>query len=308
MHLFPHPIASWKDWSQLYQSIPSFTPLAEHILQKEGLPVAPLEHLTPGTNAVFRVGDYVLKIFAPPESGFNLTLDDLKTELFSMQRAEKLGVHAPKLIAKGMIDDKYKFAYMIMEYIEGIEFARAVKTMTDEEKFKFGRTLRSITDTMNTPCEAFNAIDVIHDKSRQWRWDKFPEQFRKERLAYIKAHEFGERVFVHGDIGGDNMILSTDGEIYVIDFADAVLAPIEYEHELIAIDVFQFDPALLHGFFGNYTINELAELCFNGVLIHDFGGDTIEEHIGKPSELHCLDDLRKRLKQKLDDKVRGAFA
>jgi len=303
MHLFPHPIASWKDWSRLYQSIPAFTPLAEYILQKEGLPVVPLEHLIPGTNAVFRAGEVVLKIYAPPESGFNEP-DELQTEIFAMRRAGQLGIHAPRLLAQGVVDDKYIFAYMIMEFIEGIEFAQAVKTMTDEEKFRFGRALRSITDTMNTPCEAFNGIDAIHDKSRQWRWDKFPEQFRKERLAYIKAHEFGERVFVHGDIGGDNMILSADGEIYVIDFADAVLAPIEYEHELIAIDVFQFDPALLHGFFGNYTINELAELCFNGVLIHDFGGDTIEEHIGKPSEFQCLEALR----QKIYDKVRGAFA
>jgi len=306
MILFTRPIASWRGWSKIYQSIPAFTPLAEHILRREGLPVLPLEHLTPGTNAVFRAGGYVLKIFAPPESGFNQG-EDLQTELFAMRRANQLGIAAPKLVAEGFVDDAYRFAYMIMEFIEGIEFSQAVKSMSDSEKFAFARKLRAVTDKMNTPCDPFNGIDVIHDKSRQRRWDKFPEQFRKERLTYKEAHEFGEKVFVHGDIGGDNMILSTNGELYLIDFADAVMAPIEYEHELVAIDVFEFDPALLHGFFGSYTTSELAELCFNGVLIHDFGGDTITEHIGRPSEFQCLDDLRKRLKQKIDDKAKGAF-
>ncbi|MCL2298795.1 MAG: aminoglycoside phosphotransferase family protein [Firmicutes bacterium] len=247
----------------------------------------------------------MLKIYAPPESGFT---DELQTEIFALRRAERLGVHAPRLIAEGRVHDKYDFDYMVMEFIEGIEFCEAVKTMTEEERFGFGRTLRAVTGKMNTPCEAFNGIDVIHDKNRQWRWGKFPEQFKKERLAYKNAHEFGEKVFVHADIGSDNMILSTDGELYIIDFADAVMAPIEYEHALVAIDVFEFDPALLHGFFGNYTASGLAELCFNGLLIHDFGGDTIEEHIGKPSEFQCLDDLRTRLKQKIDEKAKGAFA
>ena len=307
MSLFTESITSWHDWGKVYQSIPAFTPLAAHILRREGLPVVPLGPLSPGTNAVFRAGDVVLKIFAPPESGFNAP-DELQTEIFATRRAGQLGLNAPKLIAGGVVHDKYKFDYMVMEFIEGVEFCEAVKTMTDDEKLAFAQKLRAVTDRMNTPCETFNGIDVIHDKSRQWRWDKFPEQFKKERLAYKKAHEFGEKVFVHGDIGGDNMIISTNGEIYLIDFADAVMAPIEYEHELVAIDVFEFDPALLHGFFGNYTTSGLVELCFNGLLIHDFGGDTIEEHIGKPSEFQCLDDLRKRLKQKIDEKVEGAFA
>ena len=297
-NLFTTQIKNWQDWGAVFQSIRAFAPLVGHILEKENLPFAEIENLTPGTNAVFKAGAYVVKIFAPAESGLDQTLD-LITELFSTRRANALGISAPKLIADGFVEDKYRFAYMITEYIDGVEFSEAVKIMTDDEKILFGQNLRRICDTMNMPCKPFNAIDVINGEERQWRWNKYPERFKAERLAYIKTHDFGEKVFVHGDIGGDNIIISKQGEIYIIDFADAVLAPICYEHELVAVDVFTFDPLLINGFFGGDAIGSLAELCFDGLLIHDFGADTIAEHIGKPQELQNLDELRKRLQQKI---------
>ena len=147
----------------------------------------------------------------------------------------------------------------------------------------------------------FNDIDIINDKDRQIRWEIYPESFKKERVEYIKGHNFGDKVFVHGDICDDNIIISANGELNMIDFADAVLAPIEYEHELVAIDVFKFETALLRGFFGNYTTEWLSELCFNGLLIHDFGSDTIKEHIGEPCKFQCLDDLRKSITEKIEN-------
>lgn len=298
MNLFTGPIACQQDWGKVYQSIPAFTPLAEHILRKEHLPVVPLGPLSPGTNAVFRAGEVVLKIFAPPESGFNEP-DELQTEIFASRRAEKLGLNAPKLIAEGIIEDKYNFAYMIMEYVPGVEFYEAIKAMTWAEKIAIAQKLRAATDKMNTPCEAFNTIDAIHDRSRWTRWEKFPERLQQERAAWIAAHAFGEFVFCHGDLCGDNIIISPRGEITIIDFADALLAPLSYEHALVAAD-FEYDPALMRGYFGDEPPEKLAERCFEGTLIHDFGGD----YIKPPEEIGCLEALRRRLYQKIE----GAFA
>ncbi|MDR2687538.1 MAG: aminoglycoside phosphotransferase family protein [Oscillospiraceae bacterium] len=302
MNFFTHPIASRRDWSKVYQSIPAFTPLAEYILRGEGLPVVPLEHLTPGTNAVFRTGGYVLKIFAPPESGFNLTFEDMRTEAFALRRAERLGVCAPKLIAQGCVEDKYSFAYMIMEFIPGIEFTEAVKAMTDAEKLAIGQKLRAVTDRMNTPCAPFNSVDALHDKTRWAHWDAFPKRFQEERAAWIDSHGFGEFVFVHGDLGEDNILISPDGELCIIDFADALLAPVGYEHALLAAE-FDFDSALMRGYFGDEPPEALAERCFAGTLIHHFGGDIVADRIAPPSEIHSLEELRRRVHQK----VEGAF-
>jgi len=298
MNLFKAKINNWDDWGKVYQSIPDFAPLAEYILQKENLPAAKLEHLTPGTNAVFRAGDYVIKMYAPPESGLDQSLD-LQSELFSVRRANALGVLTPRLVAEGFVEDKYRFAYLIMEYIEGEEFCEAVKKMTEGEKITAGRKLREITDRLNTPCEAFNGIDAINNKDRWERWNRYPESFKAEREAYIKTHSFGEKVFVHGDLCGDNILISPEGEFYIIDFADSLLAPAVYEHALMVF-VFKFDLALLLGYFGDYNAAKLVEICFNGLLIHDFGGDIAAERLGEPAEFKCLEDLRKMLREKID--------
>ena len=69
--LFAHTIQSWEDWADVYQSIPAFTPLIQEIFRREGLPFSPLSPLTPGTNAVFRSGELVVKVFFPRESGLD---------------------------------------------------------------------------------------------------------------------------------------------------------------------------------------------------------------------------------------------
>lgn len=298
MHLFNEQINNWSDWGRVFQSIPAFTPLIKHILLRGRLPLAKPKNLIPGTNAVFKTGRYVVKIFAPPESGIDQSLD-LQTELFAIRRANDTGVSAPKLIAHGSVEDRYRFAYMITEYIDGIEFSDAVIKMTGDEKIEVGRRLRAITDKMNTPCEPFNDIDVINDVGRYRRWNKYSERFRLQRLEYIKSCKYAGKVFVHGDLCGDNILLTPQGELFVIDFADAVLAPVIYEHALVAVELFDLDPFLLRGYFGNCSAYELTQVCFDGLLIHDFGGDIIENHIGKAEDFYGLDDLRDKLAHKI---------
>ena len=217
--LFTEQINNWDDWGNIFQSIPAFTSLVNHILKAKSLPASEIENLTPGTNAVFKTGRYVVKIYAPAESGIDQTLD-MHTELFASARANRIGVSAPRLTAHGFVQDKYRFAYMITEYVEGVALADAVNAMSDAEKIEIGRRLRIVTDKMNTVCESFNGIDV---------------------------------------------------------------------------ELFDLDPVLLRGYFGNYTADSLTDLCFNGLLIHDFGGDIVAQHIGIPEEIPSINAMQERL-------------
>ena len=79
---FTETIQNWQDWAAVFQSISVFEPLIRAILQKEKLPLGKVTQLTPGTNAVFRVEQLVIKIYAPKESGMDQTSDQ-KTELFA---------------------------------------------------------------------------------------------------------------------------------------------------------------------------------------------------------------------------------
>ena len=293
-YLFQKTIHNFSSWEQVFQSIEAWESLINFILKKEKLPVSKIENLEPGSNAVFKSGGYVVKIFAPKESELD-GCGDYQSELFALSFAQSLGVSVPKLIANGEIEDKYNFRYMIMEYIEGISFEEASAKFTVEDKFAFAKKMRKITDLLNKPREPFNGIDVIHDESRYKRWDKFSQRFKKERVEYVRSHDFGANVFVHGDLCSDNVLLDNNGSIFIIDFADSVAAPQVYERAHLAGELFKFEKPYLHGYFGEYQTDELTDLCFDGLLIHDFGGDIVAANVATPRELNCLSNLRDKI-------------
>jgi serine/threonine protein kinase len=293
-NVFKGNIYDWTSWARIFQSVEAWEPLIHFIMEKEKLPVSKIENLEPGTNAVFRTQNHVVKIFAPKESGADCGRD-YKTEIFALSSARSMGVSVPKLIACGEIEDKYIFNYMIMEYIEGVIFTEASVKFTADDKFSFAKSLREITDLFNKSCEPFNGIDVIHDQNRYKRWNNFSERFKKERLEYLNSHHFGENVFVHGDLCADNILLDKKGKIYIIDFADSVMAPLVYEHAHLAGELFKFDKSYLHGYFGEYRTEEFTDLCFDGLLIHDFGGGIIAHNIAAPEEIDSIWDLRDTL-------------
>jgi len=295
-NIFKTEIDGWDTWCKIYHTIEVWEPLVNFILEKENLPVSKIENLSPGTNAVFKSGDYVVKIFAPIESGLDGGRD-FETEKFSLSFACSHGVTVPRLVACGEINDKYDFSYMVMDYIDGVDFNEYSENFTDDDKFAFAKRLREITDRMNKPCEDFNGIDVIFDKDRHKRWENYSENFKRERLEYLKNHDFGEKVFIHGDLCGDNFVIDKKGGIYIIDFADAVMSPVCYEHAHIAGALFNYDKSYLRGYFGDYKIDELVDICFDGILIHNFGGEFITwGKMGKKvEEIDCLADLRDKL-------------
>jgi len=297
-NIFTTEIDGWKTWCKIFHSIEVWKPLINFILKKESLPVSEIEELAPGTNAVFKVGGYVVKIFTPKESGLDGERD-YKTEKYALDFAYSHGVTVPKLIAFGEIKDKYDFYYMIMDYIDGVDFNIYSAKFTDEDKFEFGKRLRKITDAINKPCEDFNGIDVIRDEGRYERWKKYSEKFKAKRLEYLRSHDFGEKVFVHGDLCYDNFVIDKRGGVYILDFADAVMAPVCYEHAHLVFELFAFDKAYLRGFFGEYDAERLADVCFDGILIHDFGGSIVGDVIDKSREIDCLDDLREKIWERL---------
>ena len=293
-YLFNGEICGWDSWGRIFQSVEAWEKLVNFIFKRESLPVSKIENLAPGTNAVFKSGKYIVKIFAPKESGQD-GYKDYKSEIFALSFAQSLGILVSNLVAGGVINDKYCFSYMVTEYIDGVDFHEASAKFTNDEKVSFAKRMRQITDTLNVPCRIFNGIDVVHDKSRHKRWDKYSQKFKMERLEYLNNHDFGKRVFVHGDLCYDNLLIDKNGNIYIIDFADSVIAPRSYEHAHLASVLFNFDKPYLRGYFGDYKTDALACLCFDGLLIHDFGGDIVGESIAAPDEITCLQDLKCKL-------------
>lgn len=305
MSLFIHKINDWTSWSNVFQSIEAFTALIRYIYEKENLPFEQLENLKPGTNAVFKVGNTVCKVFAPKESGMD-SQSDYDTEMFGLIRANLLGISAPKLIASGNIHDRYDFLYFIMEYIDGKSLGDIEGGLTNLEKEEIGVKLRKITDKLNTPCERFNKWDVVERELSNKRWHRLSNSFNEERRAYLHKLQIYKKVYIHGDLNPDNVLLDSNRNLFIIDFADALLAPAEYE--LVALcGLFDYSSVYMRGYFGkDYKPKEISKKYFNGILMHDFGADIILNNFGTSDELISLDILEKRIYEVIEN-GKGGF-
>ena len=296
-YLFNYSIASWADWGRVFNSPDAFAPLCKYIFDRERLAFCPPEKLTPGTNAVFRMGRLVIKIYAPIESGIDC-VSDMSTELFAERFAREHDVPTPRILASGEVNDRYRFVYIVSEYIDGCDFDSYI-SRHPEKKRALAASLRELTDRMNQPAPDFNSVDIINDPERSRRWDCFTDSFRADRCAYIDRLDTSARVFVHGDLNADNILVDRDGSLRVIDFADAVKAPRFYEQALIATELFRLEGDLISGYFGDMSPESLAQMIVDGLLIHDFGGDIVRQRIVPQSELESVDDLYTHILSKL---------
>lgn len=273
---FHEAIESWADWGRVYQSIPSFSPLAEEIYRREGLPFSPLQSLTPGTSAVFRVGNTVVKIFFPKESGLDPS-PDFHNEAAVCKRLTETGIPTPPLLAGGIIPDKYDFPYLITEYVEGQEAGDWLTAASTGQKEQFAQKLRKILCKLNQPADGVvEPIDLLKRALENPRLEKLPRSMAEALHSRAKTLDLSQRVLVHGDLTGENLLVKESGALFVIDCADACLAPAWYELAPIVFELFRCDPVLLRAFAGKQK-EDFTELVLNALSIHQFGAELLQE-------------------------------
>jgi thiamine kinase-like enzyme len=277
IYLFSEAIRDEKAWGDIHKRKDVFEPLILEIYKRERLPFAEISNIGQSTNAVFKVGNSIIKIYSPHDPSF--TKRCYKSEIFGLKRALSLGLPAAKLLASGIIHDKYSFRYIISEFIDGVNLSEIFGAMDSDNKYLLGRKLRGITDNLNTPCKPFNDIDypdgAISDGYNGWLSDLgFRENFINDRNKHIKSLEITKKdlVFCHGDIGLVNMIHGLHDEIYIIDYANSCLAPVCVDHAYMAYWTV-FDKSFLRGYFGEITTDELIDICVNGFLLSVLGMD-----------------------------------
>ncbi len=294
MPLFEHTITTLDEWAEIFQNVEAFEPLVRHILDLHALSQTEITNTTPGSHAVFRVGAYIVKIFAPDTFGWPCESDFL-TEISTMQHANRLGIAVPELVAHGRIYDKYEFRYLIQTFVHGTEFGK--KELSPDEKRNVGKQLRRLCDKMNVPCAPFNDYDFLEGARTCPKWERFPESFRRERLEYLRTYSRDEAVYVHGDIHIDNAIYGEDGQVWILDFADSVSAPVEYEYAALFPGLFRLRSPYFDGFYGagQWTAEGIADVLVRGLCIHKFGAEIIRDIAGDCAEIVSLAALKQVL-------------
>ena len=276
MCLFKGRIQNWDDWSKVYMDVELFRPLIEYIAKKHAIEYEEIIPQGFSTNAVFKVGKYIIKLFAPPSSGAN-TVSDYTAESSAIARALVEGVLVPKLLYRGLIESTYPFYYMVFQYIEGFEARKILKNYTIDEKADFVKQIKTMLKAINQkPFETDFSQNIKTRYNMMQKWHRFNVIIQEQVKTMIATLDLGEQVYVHGDITGDNIIIDVYHQAYLIDFADSTIAPYYYEYPSIIFDLFNFDKTLIHLLIKNTDFNTFIEVLYKGTLLHEFGAHFVE--------------------------------
>jgi len=284
----------WKKWGHIFQDIDYFRPLIEEIFKNEDLgDIEKISNVTPGTNAVFKVNNYVVKIFVPNEVK-PWKEDDFKNEKENIKRAIERGINTPKLIGEGFIENKYIWNYLIFEYIDAKEVKDKIIHFTINDKVLFAKELRKIVDTFNVePKKEYNNGYVRDRVIFGQRWSGAKDKVKRELESYLNSIKLTGSVYVHGDLTSENVMVDAEKNVYIIDFADSAVAPYYYEYPPILFDLFNYDKVMIDNFFDNRDLEDIIEDTYNGVLIHDYGVHFIKDMLMKyeNKKLEDMDSL-----------------
>lgn len=300
MYLFQETIESWEDWSRVFQSAPAFEPLVREIFHREGLPFSRLRNMTPGTNAVFRVEDLVVKVFFPKESGLDPT-QDFENESAVCQRLTELKLPIPRLLSRGEIEDKYRFYYLIEEFAQGVEAGNWLPAAQPAEKRALVNRLKIILPQINRPAAGLIApVDLRERALNNPRLKKLPFQLEQELKTRARMADLTQPVLVHGDLTGENLLVDKNGKLTILDWADACLAPFWYEYGPLVFELFKCDPILLKEFAGKNP-ETFAEDTLNALSIHAFGPELLLECAKRENRppFSSLEEVREYLIDKL---------
>jgi len=259
-------------WGKIFQDIDVFRSIIEKIFIRENIKMGEIGNLTPGSNAVFKVGDYVVKIYAPKE--VEALYGDYDIELSAMKIANKNNVRTPQVIAHGIYEDAYTVPYIIMGYARGVDASEVLTSFDDVEKKRFVEQLDDMLFKLNTEIDDDTSIQNIENGPCNDRWNMFLPHIQEQVTQYKSQLNLNDFVLVHGDLTGENILIH-DKVMQVIDFGDVRLAPRYYEYAPIVFELFDCDTALLKSF-AEGKVNFLDNI-FDSLLIHEFGANIVRD-------------------------------
>ncbi|MEK8213439.1 MULTISPECIES: aminoglycoside phosphotransferase family protein [unclassified Paenibacillus] len=302
--LFEHNLNGWDSWSSVFQSKEAFFPLAKAIFDKEGLPlVKSLETLPPGTNAVFKANELIIKIYAPIQTNLD-TQQDYATELAVMEFAMNHNISIPKIIGHGEFMDKYLFRYLIMDYVPAAFSIQELLLASSSEKKEFVNHIKQISVKLHQPAQnLLPRIDLRIQDNRMNRMDGLNPNLIKELARCAENLDYDEVVLVHGDITRDNLIIGTDRSVTLIDFADCIMAPAYYELPAIIFELFLCDQELVAVYIGEEDRELFLDALIKGLSIHLFCGFILKDYFERSDiprdRVASIDELRLLLQKQL---------
>ena len=159
---------------------------------------------------IYRDGDRCIKVFNAEYSKA-----DVLNEALNQARIEQTGLNIPKILEVTMVDGKWAIVY---EFIKGKTLAQLMVEDPDNKE-KYIEQLVDLQMYVHTKTSPL--LTKLKDKmSRKIAQTDFDATTRYDLHTRLEAMPKHNKV-CHGDFNPSNVIVTEDGELYILDWAHA---------------------------------------------------------------------------------------
>jgi hygromycin-B 7''-O-kinase len=293
---------TWQAWGQVFLDVDIWTPPVQEICRRARLPVRSIEAGYPGSNAVFVVNRHtpdeaVVKIYAPlcPE---DFALERVLHPILSLWPE----IGAPRLLAEGTLGADGAWPYIVLSFLTGEPIREVREDIPRRDLLAIAHDLgRRLRVLHSIPTADLGALDTTPEAWRRTSERHLSQSVEKlrarkalpktviERIpAFVRAvlqeSTASPMVLVSGDVTEDHVMLAErDGRWSVtglIDFADALIAPREYEWVALWFSALDQDAGCLRRCLEGYdpVLPIDAAFCRQAMaftFLHEFGAEII---------------------------------
>ena len=159
---------------------------------------------------IYRDGDRCIKVFNAEYSKA-----DVLNEALNQARIEQTGLNIPKILEVTMVDGKWAIVY---EFIKGKTLAQLMVEDPDNKE-KYIEQLVDLQMYVHTKTSPL--LTKLKDKmSRKIAQTDFDATTRYDLHTRLEAMPKHNKV-CHGDFNPSNVVVTEDGELYILDWAHA---------------------------------------------------------------------------------------
>lgn len=308
-------IHSWDEWGKLFTDVARWTPAVLEICRQAGLTVRDVAAGFPGTNAVFVLDRaYVLKVYAP----FCRRDFEIERVLYPLLSPV---LPVPQVIAQGVFEDRRPWPYIVMNFLPGRPI-REVRAQIPRSNLRdiaadLGRMVRALHRIPPEPLLAPAGPLQPWEQFLKARRKNLVEQNRREGalpLTLLKEipHFLTQalssappapNLLLNGDLTEDHVLLEERAGVWrisgLIDFADSLVGPQDYEWTALWFSGLARDAGALQAFMSAYDPDlQLDAAFFRRALaftfLHEFGALIIAEVLGQMGrpQIASLGELR----------------
>lgn len=159
---------------------------------------------------IYRDGDKLVKVF---DSSFSKA--DVLNEALNLARIEETGLHTPQLLDVEKMEDGWA---IVTTFIEGKTLEELMLENPEKEDEYLDRFVSLQMEIFEQRAPHLNKLkDKMHAKISASKYEATVRYDLHNRLEGMKTHN----KVLHGDFNPSNIIVTPEGEYYVIDWAHA---------------------------------------------------------------------------------------